>query len=220
MTSRWLMLPACLVALLVQGMQMQTRTYKVSGVVLSDAGVAEPGARVNPVLVSPEGSVGSTEWVPVNDRAEFEVYLKPGRYLIRAKNEAHGYPDPSFLLTKDDKAKFPMVAVRDSDIGGIRVQMGPPGALLSGRVLDETTGNPIPAATVTIRDARNPSAYVELTANSEGRFAFAVPSKPLVLHAAAHGYAGVDYERGSEFQPSAGETKEITLPMKKDPSGK
>jgi len=220
MTSRWFLLPVSLALLGFQASQIQTRTYKVSGVVLNAKGAGVTSARVSPVLVSSEGSIGSTTWVAVNDHAEFELHLKPGRYVIRAKDEAHGYPDPSFLLTRDEKARFPAVVVGESDISGVTVRMGAPGALISGSVVDETTGSPIPAATVTIRDARNAGAFVELTANNEGRFAFAVPSKPIVVHAVARGYTSVDYDRGAEFHPSAGEKMEITLSMKRDLGGK
>lgn len=69
--------------------------------------------------------------------------------------------------------------MEESDLTGVPVAPGARGGILSGELRDNANQQPIPKGKVTIRDAERRDAFVEVTTNEEGRFRFAVPSKPL-----------------------------------------
>jgi hypothetical protein len=60
--------------------------------------------------------------------------LAPGRYRIRGKDELDGFPDPTFWLSTDPKAKFPEISVIDEDVTDVNVVLGSRGAIVYGSV--------------------------------------------------------------------------------------
>jgi hypothetical protein len=173
-----------------------TEERSVAGVVTTIDGSDAPRACISarPVGTS-AGNLGCTE---ADEHGAFTIRLRPGEYIIRAKDEAEGYPDPNFLLASDPSAKFPRVVVGQSDVSGVRVVLGAKGGVLEGIVRDQATGFPIVGAKVTISDAHAPGAYVEVFSNKDGAFQFTVPAKPVVVSAAAMSY-------------ESGPTEEVTL---------
>jgi hypothetical protein len=207
----------CLIAILflqsALPQSMSPAAQTVSGVVVSSAGLPVPGAQVDVMALGTSGSVGRPIWAQTDSNGEFHVLVQPGRYQIRAKDEADGYPDPNFLLSYDSGAKFPEIVVADKSIQGLKVGLGARGGTLEGSIYDEVTRMPIGNAKVTIKDARSPSAYVEVFTNNAGRFQFAVPPKPITLSAIAPGYATAYYQNSETLLLSDGEHRSVSLPL-------
>lgn len=140
------------------------------------------------IVISADGSRVKGACVRTNQEGRFRLTLRPGKYVVRAKDEADGYPDPMFLLSSDPSAKFPEIDVRESDLSDVRVMLGSRGGILEGEIRDDNGGLPIPGAKVTIRDAHNPAAFVEIFSNADGHFQFTVPARPVSVSAMARGY--------------------------------
>ncbi len=158
------------------------------------------------------GTVGSrpNPWIQTDDHGRFRVNLAPGRYKFQAKNEIDGYPDPIFLLNSDETATFPEVTVSQKDISDVRVTLGKRGGVLEGELIDQQSREPIPRCKITIRDARNAHAYVEVFADQAGHFRFVVPGKPVLISATAPGYKTTKFENG-ELMLSGGEHHTIVM---------
>ncbi|MGA7820380.1 MAG: carboxypeptidase-like regulatory domain-containing protein [Candidatus Sulfotelmatobacter sp.] len=199
-------------ALLVMGAQKEA-LHTVSGTVTDATGSAAPNAFVCAAPAEDTSIAGDLRWVQVDSNGRFRITLRPGRYVIRAKEEGEGYPDPSFLLSADNGAVFPEVTVEESNLTGVLVALGARGGILSGELRDNTNQQPIPKGKVTIRDAERRDAFVEVTTNEEGRFRFAVPSKPLQISAAAPGYLASRYGEGRTLILSPGEHRSIVIEL-------
>jgi hypothetical protein len=185
--------------------------YTVSGVVTDAGGSALASASVAAIPVEEGASAGDFRWVRVDDQGKFRLALTPGRYVVRAKAEADGYPDPSFLLCADANSRFPEISVDRADVPDVHVLLGTRGGVLAGDLRDEITQQAVPRGKVTIRDARRRDAFVQVSADDRGHFQFTVPSKPIQLTAAAPGYRVTNYEDGAELVLSGGEHRTLTI---------
>jgi Carboxypeptidase regulatory-like domain len=181
----------------------------VAGVVMRVDGSEVPGACVSARAVG--ASAGNMGCTKTDEHGAFTMRLRPGEYVIRAKDEAEGYPDPSFLLSADPTAKFPQVVVGQSDISGVHVTLGAKGGVLEGKVQDEATRLPIVGAKITISDARSPGAYVEVFSKKDGGFQFIVPAKPVFIFATAIGY---ENGRAEEVALSGGQHRSIEIDLR------
>ncbi len=211
-TSRMLVLSCCCVS--ARGASPQ-RT--VTGIVIDADGSVLGSALVQAVplgAVGSGGTVSSAQWVPTNDRGRFQISLPPGRYAIRGKDEKEGYPDPNFLLSADPSARFPEILVSDDDISGLQVIVGRKGGVIDGTIREADTQTAIAKAKVTIRDARNPGAFVELFSDQLGHFRFTVPSKPIRVFATAPGYSTTHLLSGKDLIIAAGDHRTILLELK------
>jgi hypothetical protein len=160
-------------------------------------------------------NAGELNWVTTDELGQFRLIVhKRGGYVVRAKKEADGYPDPTFLLCADSAAKFPEVQVHDANIADLVVALGAKGGTLLGAVVDDS-GQAVPHVTVKIEDADGPSAFVELTADEKGRFRFVVPPKPLRISATASGYRPTLFQGGERIRLAEGEQREVVVRMDK-----
>jgi hypothetical protein len=108
---------------------------------------------------------------------------------------------------------FPEVTVGQEAISGVRVVLGKKGGVLEGRLRDSATLLPIPKAKITIRDARNPEAFVEIFTDKAGHFQYTVPSKPIQIVATAAGHIAAFYANGAELTLSEGEHRAVDLDL-------
>lgn len=189
----------------------------VNGKVVDSAGIEASHAYVEalPRMVRDEGGVVGDRpnpWIETDEHGRFTISLPEGRYKIVAKNESEGYPDPVFSLNSDPTAKFPEVSVKEQNISNVNVVLGKRGGVLEGELRGQSE-TPIQNGKVTIRDARNPDAYVDVFTNARGEFRFTVPNKPLLIFATADGYQPSRFEAGAEVTLSAGETRTILLQL-------
>jgi len=190
-------------------------TPSVSGVVVDSAGVEVAHALIEAMPRPSDGGSGivgdrPNPWIQADGHGRFGLTLPAGRYKIRAKDEAGGYPDPVYLLNTDQTANFPEISVGQADISDVRVVLGKRGGVLSGKLLDHSSRAPIFKGKITISDARNPDAYVEVFADAQGNFQFAVPAKPIIVSATAAGYKT---SGGTELTLSGGERRVISLEL-------
>jgi hypothetical protein len=183
----------------------------VSGLVVTQDGSQVPNASVQAVPIGGRGTVGNQSWVAADKEGRFAILIKPGRYQIRAKAEDGGYPDPNFLFSADASAAFPSVEVSEHGIDDVRVVLGSKGALLEGEVRDEHSGRPLQKAKVTISDANEPHAFVEVFTNDMGQFHFVVLAKPIVITAAAVGYTSPNVKDGERVTLSPGERRRVVI---------
>src|ERR1700692_4536158 len=145
----------------------------VRGSVHDGAGNAVTHAYVEAIPVigrNGGGTVGNLQnpWIPADGSGAFTLSLAPGRYRLRAKDEVDGYPDPSFGVKLDTKARFPEIEVDNQEIQNVEVILGTRGGTLAGELRDAQTLKPISGAKIRIQDARNPGAYVEVFTNGNG----------------------------------------------------
>jgi hypothetical protein len=190
----------------------------VTGTVRAPSGRPISNAYVEAIPVITEkttGTVGNfgNPWVAAEHSGFFRLRLPPGRYRIRAKDEVDGYPDPSFWLGLDPSAKFPHITVGDKDISGVEVVLGAQGGILTGKIRDAHTQNPIAGAQIRIQDAGNNDAYVELASGGSGTFRYTVPSKSIIIAATARGYRAQELP---EQTLSPGEHRDIQLELERE----
>jgi hypothetical protein len=185
----------------------------VNGLVVTSDGQEAPSAQVTAIPVMTSGQVGRLSWTKTNGHGQFQLVLTPGHYQIRAKAEADGYPDPNALFSVDPRAQFPTISVAQSDISGVIVMLGAKGGILIGEIRDQQSHGAISQSKVVLRDVRNPDGFVELTSDSQGRFQFTVPNKPVTILATAAGYQTLQFMGGKPITLSGGEQRKITLEM-------
>jgi hypothetical protein len=193
---------------------------KVSGTVRDGSGNALKHAFVEAIPAN-ENSRGGTigdfpnPWVAADSSGAFSFNLVPGRYRFRGKDEADGFPDP-FLLSFDPKARFPEIVVGGKEISEVKILLGTQGGILAGEVQDARTRRPLAGAKIRIQDAGKSGVYVEVFTDRAGRFQYAVPSKLVLVSAAATGYKPAAFESGAEIILSRGERHEVHLELESD----
>jgi len=188
----------------------------VTGIVTASDGSKVSTASVEAILIASKGSIGHLNWTPTDVEGRFHFSLEPGRYIIRAKDEADCFPDPNLLFSIDPRAKFPEVLVEQSDIAGLHVTLGTPGGVVNGELLDNVTQNPIAKGEITISDAKDPRAFVELYSDEAGHFRFVVPPRPLAISAVAPGYDKARIGEGAALNLSNCEGKKIVIGIKRE----
>ncbi len=188
-------------------------THAVMGQVTDAHGSPVGTAFVAVTPLDSSGSAGDLRWVRTDEKGAFRVVLTSGHYVIRAKDEAHGYPDPSFMFSADPNSVFPEISVDQSDVSGLRVVLGLQGGIVEGDLRDQATQTPVPKGKVTIRDARNSESYVEVFADKAGHFQFTVPSKPIQVLATAPSYKTAYFNKGEEVTLSGGEHRTVNLAL-------
>lgn len=190
-------------------------THAVHGVVITTDGLPVPGAQVWALPLPSSGRGIAGDFSPVNADAHghFALRLSPGRYVIRAKSDRGGYPNPDAILSRDPTAHFPIVTVAAQNISGVIVRLGKKGAFLQGEVYDVRSMAPIPNAKVTIRDAHNSKGILILTCDNSGRFQYVLPSKPILISAGAAGYRTKHFAGGRPVTLSSGEHRTISFKL-------
>jgi hypothetical protein len=190
----------------------------VRGTIRNALGKPFPHAQVTAIPdVEPTGNGVAGDvlnrWTAANEKGEFTLTLSPGRYKIRAKAEAEGYPDPTFALNSDPTARFPQISVGMNSITGLEIELGKRGGIFEGSLFDRLRHTPLVGATVRFRDARNPDAFVEVSSDSTGRFQFTAPSKPITVFATASGHKPMTFHRGEQVILSPGEHRHLEFEL-------
>ncbi|HEY6766845.1 MAG TPA: carboxypeptidase-like regulatory domain-containing protein, partial [Candidatus Sulfotelmatobacter sp.] len=133
---------------------------RVTGIVTDSSGAPVSRAFVEALPISTSAAAATVgdrlnPWMPTDADGRFSLSVPPGRYRIRAKDEADGYPDPVYWLNADPKAIFPQVTVGAKGIPDIHVVLGSKGGVLSGELVDQGSRSPVPKGKITLRDASN-----------------------------------------------------------------
>jgi len=193
--------------------EAQTEDAVVKGQVFASDGLEIQSAQVTAIPITTSRHAGHLLWANADGHGQFRLVLKPGRYQIRAKAEAAGYPDPNALFSVDPRTRFPTILVAQSDISGVRVILGAKGGVLIGDLRDLRSHGAIPHGKVILRDPRNPRGFVELTTDGQGRFQFTVPNKAFTILASAPGYKAAHFMNGQPLTLSGGEQRNITVEL-------
>ncbi len=206
---------ACLLSVLVMFASAAPvlAQHTVSGIVVDVGGLPVDNASVEAVPATADPNTPAPRWMRADSQGRFTLQLAPGHYRIIAKREAEGYPDPTLPFNADKTAVFPDIAVENSDISDVRVRFGVKGGFLYGTVRTQRDRSPVPHGIVTIRDARNKTAYVQYRADTEGRFQVAIPSKPIVVSAMAPGHTGASFGNGMEVTVLPGEHVSLVIEL-------
>jgi len=191
----------------------QTEDAVIKGQVVASDGSEIQSAQVTAIPITTSGHAGHLHWTNTDGHGQFHLVLKPGRYQIRAKAEADGYPDPNALFSVDPSARFPTISVAQSNISGVRVILGAKGGILVGNLRDRQSHGAISHGKVILRDARDSNRFVELTTDGQGRFQFTVPNKAFTILATAPGYKAAYFMNGQSLILSSGEQRNITLEL-------
>jgi hypothetical protein len=209
------------IALIVLGFSVASAALgqgTVTGIVTDSTGVAVAHASVDAhANVNAANIVGDrmNPWIQADARGRFSLALPRGRYKIIAKDDEDGYPDPVYLLNADPTAEFPEITVGSEDITGVRVVLGKQGGVLEGQVSDRESRRPLFAAKITIRDAKNPIAYVEIFSDSTGYFRFSVPAKPILISCSADGHKKEDFAKGGTITFKASERRRVDFDLQR-----
>ncbi len=197
--------------LLSVGLSQRGNTHVISGTVTDMLGGPDASALVTAVPIG--NAAGDVTWSKVDDKGNFRLAVKDGRYIVRAKDEEHGYPDPTFLLSADAGAEFPDISVEGADLAGVRVVLGQQGGILIGQIVDSHNNRPVGGGRIIVRATQAPTQFVELTASKDGLFQFTLPHKPVRITSTADGYRTARYADGAELILSNGERREIVIPL-------
>ena len=192
----------------------QFSIHNVVGVVADSHGSPVAGASVEAFPIEKVASAGHLSWVRTGKDGEFRLTLRSGRYVIRAKDEKNGFPDPNFLLSSDPTAKFPEISVNDADVSGVRVGLGTKGGIIEGVLRDEGTRQIVSQGKVTITDAQNPSVFVEVPVDKLAHFEFTVPKKPIRVSATAPGYSTAYFGKNEQMTLTEGERRRVEIYLK------
>lgn len=187
----------------------------VTGTVTDPTGASIRKGEVAAISVRTTGTAAQIPWTAVDANGNFRLSLSPGTYVIRAKDEADGYPDPSYLLSRDSTAMFPTIVVDANDLAGIQVRLGEQGGVLQGSVLEQESHNPILGSKVVIRSANDSAAFVEITPDKNGMFQFCVPAKPIIVCAEASKHSRTCFEGGKPIRVSGGGHLAVGLQLRK-----
>ena len=138
-------------------------------IVMSKAGIIR-GRVVGPsdmrrVFVTPLMTGNNPRHVGGNERpgtgGEYQVEVPPGTYVIQALGMGTSGSGASFAPSESAE----VTVAGGETVEGVDIEM-PPGAVVRGRIVDQTTGEPVPDARIT----------VQLAANDPNRRRYGLPS--------------------------------------------
>jgi hypothetical protein len=134
-----------------------------------------------------------------------------GQNEIHAYAPELGYPDNFYAVFQT--GPVPVINVKEGvTTNGVVVQLGPKPGRLTGEVVDERTGKPLPEAAVTLTRADRPEFYIRSSVEQRGTFAFDVPNHPLLISVSCSGYR--DW-KSSATTVSSGGSFHLAIAMKR-----
>ncbi len=136
--------------------------------------------------------------------------IEPGFYMVYGSKEAEHYGDARFALFAA-RLNVPEVTVAKSDeVITVKVDLGRPGAILKGVLLDEQTDEPIPDVNLKLILQDDSEKYILFGSKSDGKFERLMPSQPVTISATKEGYQ--PFTTTLSLNPD--EQKTLTIRMK------
>jgi hypothetical protein len=161
--------------------------YEIRGTVIDDGGAAVPKAlvRIDPLLSAPGSRVVRS--VETDNEGRFSITdLEATNYKLFAMKEAQGYPNTAAAFYSNNI--FPVVSLtRAVPTADVLLRVGPPAAILSGRVRDGTTGRKVVPGAFVMRRASDPDNWISLSESSDYRV-LVPPDTEVFLEVMAAGY--------------------------------
>ena len=153
----------------------------ISGRVLDAEGKPIINATVTAEMAN---AIGGIPNALTNKDGEFIIRgLRPGQYTLHARKEEDGYPRTEFNLYDAGTSTDPQVEVlEDQTMQNVIVQLGLKSGILTLRVVDANSNQPLHHADITIRRVDLPDRYLSSGLSvEEGEFKILVPALPFTV---------------------------------------
>lgn len=145
-----------------------------------------------------------------------------GITLFYASKSTAMYPDTRFAINADESQTIPRMRVRAGEITkNVNITMGKMGGLLTGKIVDVVSGDPINSARiiVSIPDDANKMLSRGTEFRKPGTFTMLLASRPLKVEIEAPGYVKWAYTGPDEVSPGVlqiepGRTLNLTIQLK------
>lgn len=194
MYSQRLPVSLLILILLLAATFAQSSSYSISGELRAESGSLFSGATVCAIPV--DGSIVRlrdkvcTESDP---QGKFIVQLtQGGKYQVISEKRSEGYLPAYVPFYRDPKVAIPEVNLTDENRHvSLSLALAPKSGVITGKVIDEATDEPIQNFTVWVWQSRNRSAAtheVVTGINSPGSFRLFVPPVEVTLRVTAEGY--------------------------------
>ena len=153
----------------------------ISGRVLDAEGKSIINATVTAEMAN---AIGGIPNALTNKDGEFIIRgLRPGQYTLHARKEEDGYPRTEFNLYDAGTGADPQVEVLEHQVmQNVILQLGLKSGILTIRVVDANSNQPLHHADITIRRVDLPDRYLSSGLSvEEGEFKILVPALPFTV---------------------------------------
>lgn len=142
------------------------------------------------VVAEPERFIsGIMPFCITNKKGRFSIKgLMPGRYKVYASKEEDGYPLPISTFHMGNSVKVQEIAVSEEQATEVVIHLANKVGKLTGRIVDETTAEPVIDARITLRRVDNPNFFLMTAPNERGSFKILVPSDAFTIEISAPNY--------------------------------
>jgi hypothetical protein len=197
-------------ALLFHASSSTLQNVNLRGSAISGRVLDAHGEPVSGALISAEPSDSIMLHLPssfTNKNGEFVIRgVTPGQYTLHTRKEDAGYPRSEFnFYDKHDTIDPSVVVYGDRATENVTITLGPKAAVLTGRVVDAISNQPLKMADITVRRVDQPERFIStglFEHRVKGGFRILVPSLPITLKVSQDGYQDW-YYKGNGTQPSA-----------------
>lgn len=162
--------------------------FLLQGQVIDENGNPVPGADV---VAIPDSLQGKLPMSTTDQQGRFSIPVyKTGRWRISAKKYSQGYPTMSLQFYYPNEKAVPEVILNEKDPPPfVTVRFGPRAGKLSGRIVNEATGEPIQNAQIGLCRVDAPRfCYRQNIVALNGQYEVLVPSAPILVQISADGY--------------------------------
>ena len=112
--------------------------------------------------------------------------------MLHSRKEEDGYPDTEFnFYDKTDTADPRVEVYGGQTTQGVTIKLGPKAAVLTGRVVDAISNQPLKEADITLRRVDQPERFISTGLYEhriKGGFKTLVPSLPFTVKVSQNGY--------------------------------
>lgn len=170
----------------------------IEGTVSDEAHRPLAGVKVRASTSDHKPGSSFVRFVRTNDSGHFIIeHLPFGTYRIFTKDEEADYPDTGFSFYSNDV--FPTATLTSAiPMASVQLNLGPKAAVLSGRILDSDTGEPLSA---TFKLTRATASDKWISSQVRSPFRILVPaSTPIQVEISAPGYQKWSYGGSGDAQ--------------------
>ncbi len=183
-------------AFLFQRSSTTPQNANSDGVAISGRVLDAHGRPVSGALISAEPSDRIMLHLPsafTDKNGEFVIQgVMPGQYILHSRKEEDGYPRTEFSFYDKHDTVDPSVEVYgDRSTQNVTIKLGPKAAVLTGRVVDAISNQPLKEADITLRRVDQPERFIStglFEHGIKGGFKILVPSLPFTLKVSQNGY--------------------------------
>ncbi len=167
---------------------LYVRAATIRGYVVNGKGAPLGEAMVevaNPYL--PIGTVMS--YIKADAKGYFyKTGIEPGFYMVYASKKSEHYGDTQAALFGAGLIIPEITVVRPDEVITVKVNLGSPGAVLQGLLLDDQTNEPIADVNLKMALQSDSEKFISFGSGNDGKFETVVPSHPITFSATKKGY--------------------------------